>query len=292
LPLLGLLPVRGRGVGLGEPLCDDVVEQAVDDLVVAAVGPRVVPRDHLVDVVRVARDAAAVVLPRGERPAVLVVRVERVDAGVGGLECGEVLEELRGRGGEVGEARGLPRLRVVDEALHVADDGDAVARALERLVVEPAVLLLELREVAERLEEVAELVGGDRAGDRQDVAVGVGAHPGLHLALVVGDALDLDLGDRRVLRLELLDVVVEGAVLDEVGAPRQHRDRAARLAARVLLAARPARAGGREGEHGDGRRRGGEARTSLVKEHRRSSRRRRDLGVPAAAVTASRPCAV
>src|SRR5665647_2980844 len=93
------------------------------------------------------------------------------------------------------------------------------SQAVIGLVPDEAVGLLDLVDGAQRLEEVTELVGGHGgAGDREHVAVVLGAHQGGDLTLVVGEALELDV-DVRVQLLELSGVPVQGAVLEEVGAP-------------------------------------------------------------------------
>ena len=228
-----------------------VPEQGVDDVVLLAGRPRCVVGDQLVDRVRVGADTAASAFPLGDRPAVFVVGVERDRAGLGldRLQCGdEVLWRLR----RLGDPRLLPDLLVVDHALGVAGDRQAVALALVRLLVgDEAVLALHLVNGAQRLEERGQLVRGHRPWDQQDVAVVLGVHPDPDLVLVGGDRLELDL-DSGVLGLELLLVVLEH-VVDQVGALGQDRDLSGRLvtSGRALAAAAArAQRQRRDGNHG------------------------------------------
>src|SRR5699024_413321 len=108
-------------------LLDDVVEEAVEAVLLEALGPRGVGRRA--DGLGVGTgDDALVTLPLRERPAVLVVRVVRGAALV--LDRLEGLEELLGRRGR-GRDAGLGHdLRVDDVAGRVSGDGEAVERAL------------------------------------------------------------------------------------------------------------------------------------------------------------------
>ena len=161
--------------------------------------------------------------------------------------------------GSRGDARLRPDLLVVDEAVGVAGDGDAVVLALVGLLGGEAVLLRHVGRVAERLEERRQLLGRHRVGDQQHVAVVAGVQPDLGLALVVLEGLELDV-DVRVDRLELLLVVLEHRV-DDVGALGQHRDVA--LDARVDLGRACAGAGrGRAAGRTAGRRHAAGGRTT------------------------------
>src|SRR5665648_898010 len=271
------LPVRRRRVGLDQTGRDDVPDQGVDHVVVGALGPRGVGLEQGVDVVGVGRDLAAVAFPLGDRPVGEVVRVQRDRFGVV-LDVLQGLDELRRGGRVVGVPGRFPDVLVVDDALGVADHRDAVGQAVIGLVPDEAVGLLDLVDGAQRLEVVTELVGGQRcAGDREHVAVVLGAHQGGDLTLVVGEALELDV-DVRVQLLELSGVPVKGAVLEEVGAPGHDGEVAGDRCGGVPAIAGggagvsvPAAAcGGQGGSRGDRSDRE-QPLASCVREHRRSS---------------------
>nr|WP_218061850.1 hypothetical protein [Planobispora rosea] len=194
------------------------------------------------DVVAVGAERAAEGLPHGQGPPGGVVGVVRDRPGLLPDQL-EVGDELVGRGRPVGDAGRLEDPLVVDEALGVAEGGDAVHLAVVGLLVDEAVLLAELLRAAQRLEEGRELAGRHRVGDEEDVAVLRGVHPDADFVLVVGDALELHL-DARVELGEPLGVLLERGV-HQVGPVRQDGDGAGGFGVCRLLGRRAvARAGG------------------------------------------------
>ena len=225
---LAALPVGRGGVVLGQAALDSLVQGVVNGVGTAlgitggnTGGKRVSSLGHRdVHPVGIAGSAAADVgIPSAHRPACGVVGVQGDRIGVV-LDLLQRIKELIGGGGQFVDTGLLKDGLVVDNALHIAGGGDAVDRAVKGTVAGEVVLVLNVGNTAQRLKVVAQLGQGDGGGHHADVAPVIAGQAGGHIVGVVGHALILD-GDVGVDGIELGDVLVKGAVLDQVGAVGQ-----------------------------------------------------------------------
>ncbi|CDN43388.1 hypothetical protein BN871_CV_00500 [Paenibacillus sp. P22] len=165
------------------------------------------------------------VAPCAHRPLSAEVHVERDDAGV--FQLLRVSVQLVERRRRLVDAGFLERLLVVHEALRIDAGRDAVALAFEGVVV-CEVDVVEHR-IRKRLEILRIVRSRHARWHHQHVARLACRQARLDIGRVVRQAFEFNLRI-RVFLLELLDVFVHGAVVDVVGAVRQHFERALQAA--------------------------------------------------------------
>ena len=159
--------------------------------------------------------------PLYESPAcVSVVGVVGDSVGIVANEL-QILNELLGSGGELGNASICPNLLIVaDTACNSTQVSDTVNIAVISLLVSPVVLLIEFLEGSERFEEVAEVHNLNCIRDHENIAVISGVHHCGNIGSIISKALILNLA--VVSFLESLCHLCEGAVLDTVGTVCEH----------------------------------------------------------------------
>ena len=245
---LAALPVGGGGVFLGQTHGHGVIQDLVHGVgagAVAAVREGILGLGHRdVHPVGIAGGAARNIgVPGGHGPAGGKVGVQGDGVGFV-LDELQVGEELIGGLGQLRDAGGFKDGLVVDDALRVAGGGDAVDILAEGAVVREVVLVLDLVQLAQHLEVIAQLGQGDGGGDHADVAPVIAGQAGGHVLGIVGDAFvgDADVG---VELLELGHITVKGAVLDQVGALADELE--VRLQVGVILAHLEGRVAGNVG---------------------------------------------
>ena len=197
---LAALPVGGGGVFLGQTHGHGVIQDLVHGVgagAVAAVREGILGLGHRdVHPVGIAGGAARNIgVPGGHGPAGGKVGVQGDGVGFV-LDELQVGEELIGGLGQLGDAGSLKDSLIVNNALRVAGGGDAVDILAVGTVGSKVVFVLDLVQVAELVEVVAQLGQGDGGGDHADVAPVIAGQAGGHVLGIVGDAFvgDADVG--------------------------------------------------------------------------------------------------